>query len=204
MLKLKKVAVTGGLSSGKSVVCRILRDLGAYVVDADQIAHQLLTPNTEVGTKAIDLLGPEILVKGKIDRSRVAAKVFHHPKLLRELEKLIHPLVYAEIQNQYSEQDKKKNGPQLFVAEIPLLFESHGESYFDKTIAVVSFPETCWKRYRNSTGGEKEDFNRRMARQMSPEEKSAKADYVIRNDGTEEDLKKQVKTLYNDLIQASS
>jgi dephospho-CoA kinase len=200
MLNLKKIAVTGSLSCGKSLVCKFLGEFGAYVVDADHIVHQLLTPNTEVGDKVVDLLGSDIFFNGQIDRSRVAAKVFHHPTLLRKLESLLHPRVYVEIQQQYEEIKRRDKGASLFVAEIPLLFETEGEKYFDSTIAVVADPEICWLRYRKSTGYEKEEFNRRMARQLKPEEKAKRANYIIRNNGTETELKIQVQALYDELM----
>lgn len=196
MLKLKKVAVTGGLSCGKSLVCRFLSEFGAYVVNADQIVHDLLASNNTAKKQIVDLLGPEVVVGGHIDRSRVAARVFYHPKLLRALENLLHPLVYAEIQRQYQKLINNEGKYTLFVAEVPLLFESKGEVYFDATIAVISNPETCWLRYRKATGYEKEDYNKRMARQFKPEDKAKNATYIIRNDGSEDELKQQVKTIY--------
>lgn len=200
MLTLKKVAVTGGLSCGKSLVCKFLGEFGAYVVDADHIVHQLLTPNTEIGDKVVDLLGSDIVVGGQIDRSRVAAKVFHHPTLLRKLESLLHPQVYNEIQRRYEEIRKRNKETSLFVAEIPLLFETEGERFFDATVAVVADSEICWIRYRKSTGYEKEEFNRRMDRQFKQEEKAKRANYIIINNGTETELKSQVKKLYDQLM----
>jgi len=200
MLQLKKIAITGGISSGKSFVGHLLGELGAHVVDADKIVHQLLTPDTELGKRVIDLLGSSIVVDGKISRSRVATKVFLNPKLLQSLEKLLHPKVYEEIERQYQEL-RNQQDRRFFVVEVPLLFESGGERYFDITIAVVADRETCWERYRKTTGYEREDFDRRMARQWSQLKKAEKADYVLYNDGTQTELRENVKKLMKNLEQ---
>ncbi|ADI38991.1 Dephospho-CoA kinase [Waddlia chondrophila 2032/99] len=203
MLRLKKVAVTGGISSGKSLICQYFSEFGAYVIDADKIVHQLLNPDTEIGQKVVALLGERILDKQTISRSRVAKLVFLNPRLLKSLENLLHPLVYEEINRIYKKVAHEKNPPPLFVAEVPLLFESGGEAYFDQTIAVVSIQEKCWERYRASTGNEREDFNRRTACQLPQHVKAEKADIVIHNEGSIESLKKQTKTIYESLRQCT-
>jgi len=199
MLELRKVTVTGGLSCGKSSVCHFLSELGAKVVNADAIVHELLKPNTPIGQEVIELIGPDIVIEDKIDHEKIARRVFTHPKLLRSLESILHPAVYEEIEKQFEETKKSKES-ELFIADIPLLFETKGEERFDTTIAVVANREECWKRFRKSTGYEREEYNRRMARQLTVNEKAEKADYVIQNDGTLEDLKVEVKKLYDKLI----
>ncbi len=104
MLKLRKVAITGGLSCGKSSVCRILKEFGAYVVSADKIVHQLLSSDTNLGQKIVDLLGTSVLVNQKLDRSRIARIVFHDLELLKALEALVHPAVYRELNRDYQKQ----------------------------------------------------------------------------------------------------
>jgi dephospho-CoA kinase len=200
MLKLKKVAVTGGISSGKSLVCRYLGEFGAHVVDADQIVHHLLIPDSELGQQVIKLIGPQIVVGEKIDRSKIAKIVFLNPRLLKSLENLLHPRVYEEIERQYDAVRKQKEPPPLFVAEIPLLFETGGDKLFDLTVAVVSPQEICWERYRQKTGHEREDFNRRAACQLTPDQKAKQADIAIHNEGTAEDLKKQTRKIFDLLV----
>jgi len=201
MLKLNKVAVTGGLSCGKSSVCRIFKELGATVVSADEIVHQLLSPQVPDGQQVIKLLGSDIVVNGQIDRSRIAKKVFNDTTLLYSLEKILHPAVNDEIEKHYRNalsNDKSK----LFVAEIPLLFESDF-GQFDATIAVIADYNICKQRFEQSTGCEKDEFDKRMARQLSPEEKVQMADFVIHNNGSLEDLYLAVKTIYNKLMHFS-
>lgn len=198
MLNLRKIAVTGGLSSGKSSVCRLFRELGAYVVSADDIVHQLLSSQTELGQKIISLLGDEIVVDGNIDRKSIAKQVFNNPALLMSLENLLHPAVMAEVENQYQQIQKQGKAP-LFVAEIPLLFEASAEENFDCTIAVLTPSLTSRQRFVSSSGNNGEEYDKRMARQLPPEEKARRADYVINNYGTKQELRLSVEKLFNKL-----
>lgn len=192
MLKLVKVAVTGGIASGKTTVCRFLKELGACVVSADEIVHQLLTIHTNLGKQVINLIGPEIVINQQIDRSKIAQKVFTQTQLLEALEKLLHPAVYEEIEKRYEEAQKDKKAS-FFVAEVPLLFETGGERYFDYTIAVVSDETQCRKRFQGNT----EEFYRRSARQLSQLEKQKKANFIIENNGSLSDLRHAVIDLLN-------
>lgn len=201
MLKLKKIAVTGGLAAGKTTVCRIFEELGAYVVSADEIVHQLLSPGTAVGQQVISLLGSDIISGQEFDRKKIADRVFSQPDLLRVLEEIIHPAVFDEIGRKYQqvEQEKKHS---LFLAEIPLLFESEREKYFDAVISIVADPELCQKRFAQQTHEPIQEFEKRMARQIEPEVKARKAHYKIENNGNFEQLKTQIKTLYFQLTES--
>lgn len=202
MLILKKVAITGGLSCGKSSVCRIFKELGAYVISADEIVHQLLSSDTNLGQEVIKLLGTRILVNNQISRSQIARIVFQNEELLQELEELIHPVVYEEIDRNYQKQKENQNPPPLFIAEVPLLFESGGEKQFDYTIAVVADPALCLQRFIQTTGYQEEEFERRMDRQLSMLDKAARADYVMMNNGSLSTLQDITRELYMELIEA--
>lgn len=202
MLELRKVAVTGGLSCGKSSVCRIFKELGAYVVSADKIAHQLLYSDTTLKQKVVDLLGPDVLVDGNIDRSRIAKIVFVNPNLLQDLEKLIHPLVYKEIDKIYLQQKNSSSPPPLFIAEIPLLYESFRERNYDTVIAVTAEENICRDRFERATGFSQQEFYDRAARQLPVNEKALRADYIIANNGSPEDLQKATYRLYKELIKS--
>lgn len=201
MLKLRKVAITGGLSCGKSSVCRILKELGAYVISADKIVHQLLSSDTNLGQEIVRLLGPSILINQKLDRSRIADIVFRDLELLKALEVLVHPAVYKELNEEYQRQINHFPPHSLFVAEIPLLFESDGQRNYDYTIAVVADLDICCKRFIESTGLDQREFNDRMARQLPLSEKARRADYVITNNGSLSDLEQTTTELYQKLIE---
>lgn len=196
---MKKIAVTGGLAAGKTSVCRILQNLGAYVISADTIVHRLLSPSSEIYSKVINLLGSDILDGQRIDRDKVAQKVFRDAHKLQQLEALLHPAVRKEIEINY-QQVQQNNPPFLFVAEIPLLFESANEDFFDAVVAVVAPEPICRARFFASTGYGEDEFTVRSKRQMSAEEKAAKADYVIINDDSSIVLEQKVKALYETLV----
>lgn len=197
MLTLKKVAVTGGLSSGKTSVCQILKELGAYTISADEIVHQLLSPKTKVGQKVVNLLGPEIHRSGNLDRSIIAKIVFSDAKKLLALERLLHPAVIEELEKRYIQvQNEAKYS--LFVAEIPLLYESENEHLFDYVVAVIADSKLCQKRFETAAKKyPQNEFEKRMSRQWDPKEKAVKANFVITNNGSIDELKQQVKNLYN-------
>ncbi len=182
MLKLKKVAITGGLACGKSTVCRFMRDMGAYVVSADEIVHDLLTPHTVLGQKVILLLGQDIVSNGKIDRKIVALKVFKDKERLDSLEKLIHPIVLDEIEKRY-QHIKDNPNIKLFVAEIPLLFEINAQDAFDVSIAVIAEENCCKKRWMQSRTDDpsEDEYTQRMQRQLDVKTKAARATYCIEN-----------------------
>jgi dephospho-CoA kinase len=198
MLKVKKIAVTGGLAAGKTTVCQIFKELGAFVVSADEIVHQLLSPGTAVGQQVISLLGSDVISGQQFDRKKIAAKVFSQPDLLSALEEIIHPAVFNEIERKYQQIAREKKYP-LFVAEIPLLFEADEQRRFDAVVSVQADQELCQKRFVQQTQQPIDEFEKRMTRQMTPLEKASLAQYTIDNNGDLEQLKTQVITIYSQL-----
>ncbi len=201
---LCKVAVTGALSCGKSSTCRFFKELGAYVVSADEIVHQLLlSPKTSLGQQIVTLLGEDIVVDGRINRSAIAKKVFNDQQLLQSLEKLLHPAVLHEIDRQYQQVNDRGNFA-LFIAEIPLLFEINSEKRFDYTIAVEAPEELCRQRFTAATGYGNDEFDKRMSRQLPSATKAQRADFVIQNNGSMEQMHHAVDHLYNKLISSTN
>lgn len=196
MLRCIKVAITGGVSSGKSSVCRILADLGAYVIDADTIVHHLLSPDSTIGREVLGLLGSEVVGDGQFDRVKIAEKVFGHPNLLYALERILHPAVREEVNKQYQQVYDQVS---LFVVEVPLLYEAHWEGDFDAVVLVRADEAIAQKRYQTKSGKQLDDFTKRMDRQMSLEEKVKKADYVLINNGSPAELAIMTKQLYSTL-----
>ncbi len=198
MLKLKKGAVTGGLSCGKSSVCHFLKELGAYVVSADEIVHQLLSPKTSIGQQVINLIGTDILIEGRLNRKKIANKVFNQPTLLKSLESILHPAVKIEMEKQY-EFMKAHNLASLFIAEIPLLFESKSDTLFDFIICVTAEKKICQKRFMESTQSTPEEYEKRNQLQFDIGEKAKHSTYVINNNGSLAELKETVTKLYQEL-----
>lgn len=192
--------MTGGLASGKSTVCRILKELGAYTVDADTIVHQLLSPKNAVGSKVIQLLGTNIITEDQIDRTKVANIVFKQPKLLTALEKILHPEVQKAIDREY---DQIMSEVPLFVAEVPLLFEANLEPHFDAVIAVATDPSLARKRFTAKTASDPTEYDRRTKRLMPQKEVALRAHYQIHNDGDLAQLRLQVERIYPELVKNS-
>lgn len=198
MLKLVKIAITGGVASGKTSVCQFFQELGAFTVNTDSIVHELLLSDIDLEKNIVRHFGFEVLKNGKLDRRVIAEKAFEDPKLLQILEQSIHPLVLTEIKELYKEACTKKHYAS-FVVEIPLLFEIGAESFFDYIITVVADEAIACKRFQKK-GFQTTDYEKRMKRQLSPHQKALKSDYILQNNGSLEDLKKKVVAL-NQILQ---
>lgn len=199
MLNLKRVAITGSLASGKSTVCRFFEEWGAYVVHADRLLHRAYSVHTPLGRRIVNLFGRHIVEGSKLNRALIAEIVAAKPSLLTELEKICHPYVNEEIQRQY-EVACRKGQYCLFVAEVPLLYESPFPlgQWFDVTVVVVAERNEAKERYIHA-GGTEEQFDFREARQMSPLVKMQRADYTIINNGSIEELCNEAKRLFDNL-----
>ena len=203
MLKCRKVAVTGPIASGKSSVCRFLRELGAFTVDADAIVHRLLTPDHFLGQKVIQLLGPDIVRDEQIDRGKIAEKVFTNHELLWKLEQLIHPEVQKEVASLYKEVCSTANYS-LFVVEIPLLFETRSNELYDTVIVVEAEEEKSKQRFIERSKYNGEEFARRSARLIPLKQKKELADFVVVNNSSLADLHAQVKDVYLQLVRGNN
>lgn len=167
--------------------------MGAYVVDADAIVHELL--DTTLGKQVILLFGQEISENGKLNRKKIAEKAFKDPEKLAKLEALLHPAVFRKIEEFYKEACLSGRYSS-FVVEMPLLFETKRESDYDVVVAVLADESVAKGRFGS------EEYDRRMKRQLSPSQKAARADYKILNVGTLADLKKEVVELNKKLNKA--
>ncbi len=196
---MKAVAVTGILSCGKSTVCRLLKELGAEVVSADKIVHELYASDASLRNGMINLFGPSVIKNGGVDRDMIAREVFRDAAKLATLERLVHPAVLAAIESKRAEANARSPQPELFVAEVPLLFETGLDSGFDLTVTVVANEAKCKERFQLATGANEQEFNRRMARQLSQSEKAARADLTLVNEGDLQALTAAVSDLFTKL-----
>lgn len=194
MLNLKKIAITGGIASGKSTACQFFKKLGAYVVKSDAIVHELYASDPQLVKQIALKFGSETLRDGRVNRKVLGEKVFRDPKRLKELEALVHPLVFDKIEEHY-ETACKDGSFSSFVVELPLLFEMGWEGFYDVTIVCFAKREEALKRYK-ALGRSEEDYEKRMKRQLSPREKAKRATFLIENQGSLKDLKDQVEKIY--------
>ena len=192
---MKKVVVTGGLASGKTTVCRLLRELGAYIVSADEIVHELLElPRVQEQVEQILHLKKD--VSQNTYRELVANLVFRDPQKLAKLEALLHPLVFHEIDKRYEEAKAQKTCP-VFVAEIPLFYESAFPQTYDAVLCVTTDESIAKRRFCAQPGRSMADFETRNARQLPVEQKAKLATYTLANKGTLNQLKHAVSEVFS-------
>ena len=182
------IGLTGGIAAGKSEALAAFERLGAATISSDAVVHELLDSEPLLG-RLTERWGEEIAPGGQVDRTKVGEIVFADPEQLKWLEAQIHPLVGERIGRWLASLDE---GVEIAVVEVPLLFESEMQSVFDTTVAVVTSDEV--RRARAEARGHAL-VGEREARQLAQEEKAARAEHVIENDGTLEDLKQRLSAL---------
>jgi dephospho-CoA kinase len=183
------VGLTGGIGSGKSTVSSLLAARGAVVVDADAITRELQEPGTDVFDAMVERFGPGIVAPdGALDRQAVADIVFADPDALTDLNGIVHPAVGAEIARRLGEEI---TGDNVVVLDVPLLVES-GRDDMAALIVVDTDPEIAVRRLVEQRGFREADARARIARQADREQRLARADFVIRNDGDREQLEARV------------
>ena len=195
-----KVALTGGIGSGKSEIGAIFAQLGAIVIDSDQLSRDVIERGTPGFDEVVASFGDEILKDGNINRVKLGEIVFAQPKNRALLESIIHPKVRAAFNEIAANVDKDA----VLINEIPLLVETNGKSAFDKIIAVNAPIEARKLRLR-AKGLSDSEIEKRLAAQATDASRSAIADYVIENSSSLESLHGQIENIYKELkINASS
>ena len=199
-----KVGLTGGIASGKSVVGEMLQGLGAHVIQADQVAHQLMQPGEAVYAEVVRHFGPAILnPDGSVNRSRLAEAAFSKGpegrSRIEELNQIVHPAVLSK-QEQWMEETGRHEPGAIAVVEAALILEAGAAHQFDRLIVVTCRAEQRVQRWALRTRMDealaRREVERRMAAQLPDQEKSRVADYVIDNSGTLQETEKQVKDLF--------
>ena len=209
------IGLTGGIGTGKSTVARIFESLGAVVIDADAIVHELQEPGSESLAAIAAAFGPEMIrVDGSLDRERLAERVFGDADARRALNGIMHPLVGAEMAGRLAA--ARETRVELVLLDIPLLFEGRagqtrrpGEEHepraprdgVEAVIVVYSPEEAQVERQMARDGSEREEALRRVRAQLPIEEKRRLADHVIDNSGSLEETERQVRALYQQLCQ---
>ncbi len=174
-----RVGVTGGIGSGKSTVCQLFSELGVPVYNCDSRGRELMDEDG-IRSRIFELLGTN-------DRAEIARKVFSNSELLRKLEAIVHPAVVADLEKWFEVHREEK----YVVAESAILFESGFNSLMDSVLVVTAPLDVRIAR----SGFERDDFMRRVASQMTDEERAAKADYVIDNSLTVNELRAKIEVI---------
>ncbi len=188
------VALTGGIGSGKSLAGQYFSDLGAIVVDSDQLSREAIERGTQGFDEVLTRFGDSILTQGDIDRKKLGEIVFNDSQARLDLENIIHPLVRAMFEQIVDTADASD----IVINQIPLLVETDGADRFDRVINVLSNLENRIARLQKR-GLPNHEITKRIDAQVSDEERVEIADYVIENNGTEDDLLREVELTYEDL-----
>jgi dephospho-CoA kinase len=197
-----RVGLTGGVACGKSTVARMFFEMGAQMIDADHIVHQLYRKGEDVHGKLVEHFGAEILrPDGEIDRPRLASLAFEGGRV-QELNRIVHPAVFRR-QQEWMEDIHHRRPDAVAMVEATLILEAGGKSRYDKMIVVTCRPDQKVARYAGRAGipesAARAEVERRSKAQMSDAEKARLADYVIDNSGTLEAARQQAERIYAEL-----
>jgi dephospho-CoA kinase len=191
--------LTGGMGSGKSSVASLLAERGAVVVDADTLAHEVIAPGGPAHGAVIERFGPGVVGgRGEIDRRALAEVVFADPAARRDLEGLVHPPVLEAIDRRLAASAARD---EVVVVVMPLLVEV-GWDGADVVVVVDAPEELAVRRLVESRGMAEDDVRRRLAAQLDRATRVARADHVIANDGTPDDLRRQVDELWATVVRS--
>ena len=191
---MRVIALTGGIGCGKSLAAQYFAELGALVIDADQLARAAIERGSDGFDEVVALFGDSILKDGNIDRRALGELIFKDPKARAALEGIIHPFVRRE----FEEAVASLKGDDVLVYEIPLLFESKSHDRFDLIITIESELENRIARLRDR-GMHISEIEGRIAAQATREQRIEIADFLIENDGSEDELLRQVENIWDSL-----
>jgi dephospho-CoA kinase len=197
------VGLTGSLGSGKSTVSNFFRDLGAYIIDWDELARKAIRPHLAAWKETVDYFGEGILNDDMtIDRQKLADIVFSDREKLAKLNQIVHPRVFQE-DEAITDEIKGRDPDALIVKDIPLLFEATSPIFVDKVVVVSASEQTQLGRLE-AKGMKRREAQRRIRSQLPLEKKIESADFVINNDGPPEETKRQVEEICSLLRQEKS
>lgn len=201
-----KVGLTGGIAAGKSAVGEMFRQLGAHVIQADEVSHQLMQPGQPVYREVVARFGAEILdSNGNVNRARLAELAFGsaaQESRVHELNRIVHPAVIQR-QEEWMAQVAAEDSHAVAIAEAALILEAGMTKYLDRLVVVTCRPEQRierWaRRFKVDLETARREVTRRLAVQLPDEEKIKVADYVIDNSGTLDQTRQQVEKIYAEL-----
>jgi dephospho-CoA kinase len=193
------VGLTGGVASGKTTVARILKEEGAILLDADQIARELVEPRTPTWAEVVKAFGPDILdEEGAIRRKKLADLAFSDPRRRRRLNEILHPPIKKEIARRLKEIGRS-NPDAIVIVDAALLVETGDYREMDRLIVVTSTEVQQLERLWQRDGTGREQALAILSSQLEAEEKVKVADFVIRNEGSLEETKKRTREVFREL-----
>jgi dephospho-CoA kinase len=200
---MKVLGLTGGIACGKGTVSRMFRELGAPVIDADAIGHEIIAPHTPAWRELVQTFGESILrPDGTVDRAQLGKIVFADAAARAELNAITHPGIAQEIQTRLAE--LARGGHQIAIVEAALIGETNVTAAFDAIIVVHAHRRVQIARLMARDALSEEEAQRRIQAQMPAAEKKKLADFVIDNSGTIEETRNQVEALWRKIAERSS
>lgn len=194
---IRRIALTGGIATGKSYVATKIKEAGVPIVDADVLSREVVAPGTPGLAAVRKRFGPDAVRRdGTMDRVRIAQIVFKDKRARLDLEAIIHPAVQRAIDDFFAQLPKRTP---FAVADIPLLFETKREGQFQSVVVVACPRELQLTRLMERSKLSKEDAERRLGAQLPIDQKVKKANHVIRTDGTFEETDAQIADLIKKL-----
>ena len=191
---MKKIAITGTIGSGKSTCSEILRELGWPVFDCDEAARQAQKKDGEAYQKIVQHFEDILDENGELDRKKLAAEIFSCEKKKRLLESLVHPSIFKAMNEEI------KQAKRLFFAEVPTLYESGWEIYFDAVLLISVNEQVRTERLSLNRKMNEEEIRQRVQNQISDQSKKEMATWIIENNSTKEELKEKIKLWLDSLL----
>ena len=196
---MKTIGLTGGIGSGKSTVSQLLAELGAFVIDADKVGHEIYLPGKEAWNQVTAAFGQDILADDQtIDRKKLGAIVFGSDEARKQLNAIVHPLMFKDIE-QRIQAKRAKGFTAPIVVEAAILIEANWTPLADEVWLVETNKEAVIERVAEQRGLAAKDTEARIFSQLSNEERRKHAHLVIQNDGSLEDLKQRVSQAWEQL-----
>lgn len=202
---MKVIGLTGGIASGVTLVARMFRDLGARVIEADQVSREVTRPGTDTFRAIVAAFGPEVIgPDGTLDRRRLGGIVFADAAARARLNAITHPAIRRRIWEEI-ETIRRTAPDAVVIVDIPLLLDTAGPETFDLdgVIVVTATPELQLSRMMSRDGLSRADAQRRLDAQRPVALKAADADWVIENTGTIEETQRQVRRIWDELRQGA-
>ncbi len=197
---MQTIGLTGGIGSGKSTAASILGELGAFVIDADRVGHEVYQPGTPGFDQVVGAFGDGVVAgDGSIDRKALGAIVFADPKQLERLNGIVHPLIRGAVRERVEEMRSQEPGKPI-VVEAAVLIEAKWYDLVDEVWVVIASAETVIERVTRSRGLDRAAVQARIDAQLSNAERSRVADVVIENDGSPDQLREKLVELWRERL----
>ena len=199
---MQVIGLTGGIGAGKSLVADILSDLGARVIDADKVGHEVYAPGTQGFAAVVEAFGGEVVgTDGQIDRARLGEKVFGNAAELQKLTAIVHPLIRQMVDERIAAA-RREPEVRVVVLEAAILLDSGWDAVTDEVWVVVADAAVIRRRLAEARGLSEAEVDARAAKQMSDAERRSRADVLVENFGTAQELRSEVERIWSERVDA--